>query len=288
VKTANKDNELWLQLTPGTFTDRGTQWGVGDECGRGRMVAWIDVDGDGWKDLFVGNEAPRPVSDPCDDPANGFLPEGSKVFLNQAGSGLTYSAVWSQFKNNTGVRCAVPVDYNRDGRMDLVSCSFRNNAATLYRNTGTGFVDSAIRLGNLADAAIADLNEDGISDLVTADINGATYRRGTGLGFATAVRIWQAPTNADGFDLAIGDVQGDGLEDIYLVTDSTTTSTNPTDRLFVNHGSFSFVALTPPSASGMGDCVAAVDVFGDGRDQFIVLNGADNAVGPVQLIAAAP
>ena len=113
---------------------------------------------------------------------------------------------------------------------------------------------------------IADLNEDGVSDLVTADINGATCRRGTGTGFATAVRIWQAPTNVDGFDLAIGDVQGDDLDDIYLVTDSTTTPTNRTDRLFVNHGSFSFVALTPPSASGMGDCVAAVDVFGDGRD----------------------
>jgi hypothetical protein len=37
----------------------------------------------------------------------------------------------------------------------------------------------------------------------------------------------------------------------------------------------------------MGDDVAAVDVFGTGVDQFLVLNGADTNNGPVQLIAAA-
>ncbi len=289
VKTANKDNELWLQLTPGQFTDRGTEWGVGDPCGRGRMVAWIDVNNDGWKDLFVGNQEERKIaSDPCNVPANGYLPEDAKIFLNNAGHGLTYSTQWSQFKTNIGVRCAVPIDYNRDGRMDLVSCSFRNNRATLYRNTGSGWQDmTSINLGQLADAVAADLDGNGIEDLVTADVNGASYRRGTSTGLAASVRIWQAPSNADGFDLAIGDLQGDGLPDIYLVTDSTNTKTNPTDRLFSNHGAFSFVALTPPGAGGMGDSVTAVDVNGDGQDQFVVLNGADSAAGPVQLIAAA-
>ena len=251
VKTANKDNELWLQLTPGQFTDRGTEWGVGDPCGRGRMVAWIDVNNDGWKDLFVGNQVERNVTDPCDNPANGYLPEDAKIFLNNAGRGLTFSAQWSAFKTNIGVRCAVPIDYNRDGRMDLVSCSFRNNRATLYRNTGSGWQDmsSTINLGNLANAAVADLNGDGIQDLVTADVNGASYRRGTATGLAAAVRIWQSPTNADGFDLAIGDIQGDGLQDIYLVTDSTNTNTNPTDRLFVNQGALAFVGA---HATGRG------------------------------------
>jgi hypothetical protein len=290
VKTAVKDNELWLQLTPGQFTDRGTEWGVGDPCGRGRMVAWIDVNNDGWKDLFVGNQVERNVTDPCDNPANGYLPEDAKIFLNNAGRGLTFSAQWSAFKTNIGVRCAVPIDYNRDGRMDLVSCSFRNNRATLLRNTGTGFADmsATINLGNLADAAVADLDGDGIQDLVTADVNGASYRRGLATGLAASVRIWQSPANADGFDLAIGDIQGDGLQDIYLVTDSTSSATNPADRLFSNHGAFTFVGLTPPSATGMGDSVTAVDVNGDGQDQFVVLNGADDAAGPVQLIAAAP
>ncbi|MFN8190917.1 MAG: VCBS repeat-containing protein [Nocardioidaceae bacterium] len=292
VKTAVKDNELWLQLTPGQFTDRGTEWGVGDACGRGRMVAWVDVDNDGWKDLVVGNQAERSdPDDPCNVAANGYLPEGTKVYLNNRGAGLAYAAAWSSFRPNMGTRCLVPVDYNHDGRIDLIGCTFRNNVALAYRNTGSGFVDvtSTLNLGKLADAAVADLNGDGIDDLVLADVNGATYRRGTATGFASAVRIFTAPGSADGFSLAIGDIQGDGLPDIYVVTDSTTSTTNPPDRLLVNHGAFSFVALTPPNTtSGMGDDVAAVDVMGNGVDQFLVLNGADTNNGPVQLIAAAP
>ncbi|MCB0908285.1 MAG: VCBS repeat-containing protein [Nocardioidaceae bacterium] len=292
VKTAEKDNELWLQLAPGQFTDRGTEWGVGDACGRGRMVAWVDVDNDGWKDLVVGNQAERSdPKDPCNVAANGYLPEGTKVYLNDHGAGLTYAAAWSSFRPNMGSRCLVPVDYNHDGRMDLIGCTFRNNVALAYRNTGSGFVDatSSLNLGKVADAAVADLNGDGVADLVLADVNGATYRRGTATGFASAVRIFTAPGSADGFALAIGDVQGDGLPDIYVLTDSTTSKTNPPDRLLVNHGAFSFVALTPPNTtSGMGDDVAAVDVTGNGVDQFLVLNGADTNNGPVQLIAAAP
>lgn len=289
VKTAEKDNELWLQLTPGQFTDRGTQWGVGDPCGRGRMVAFLDVNNDGWKDLFVGNQVGRPVSDPCDT-AGTYLPEGSKVFLNNAGRSLTYSAQWSTFRGNAGVRCAVPLDYNRDGRMDLLACTFRNNLAQLYRNTGSGFADAsaAVPIGKISDAAVGDLDSDGIPDLVMSDVNGLTYRRGLASGLGPSVRVWTAPSNADGLAVAIGDIQGDGLSDVYLVTDSTSSSTNPTDRLFVNHGGFSFVGLTPPAAGGMGDAVTAVDVYGDGRAQFVVLNGREKQVGPVQLIAAAP
>lgn len=291
VKTAVKDNELWLQLTPGQFTDRGTEWGVGDPCGRGRMVVFVDVNNDGWQDLFVGNQAERAVSgDPCNNPANGYLPEDAKVFLNNQGLGLTYSAAWSNFRPNMGTRCIVPFDYNHDGRIDLLGCTFRNNIALVYRNTGSAFVDAttALNVGKVSDAAVADLDADGIQDLVLTDVNGATYRRGTATGFAPAVRVFTAPGSADEFAVAIGDIQGDGLADIYVLTDSTSSSTNPPDRLLVNHGGLAFVGLTPPNTtSGMGDDVAAVDVFGTGVDQFLVLNGADTNNGPVQLIAAA-
>ena len=49
VKTALVDNEMWLQLTPGQFADVGTQWGLGDACGRGRYPAFLDVNRDGWR-----------------------------------------------------------------------------------------------------------------------------------------------------------------------------------------------------------------------------------------------
>jgi hypothetical protein len=290
VKIAKYDNELWLQLGPGQFTERGTEWGAGDPCGRGRRVAWLDVNRDRRPDLFVGNQAERDVpTDPCNNPANGYLPETPKVFINDAGRRLRYSSAWSKFQPASGSLCALPLDFNRDGRIDLLTCTSRDTRASLYRNTGSGFVDvsSTIPIGKVADAAIGDLNNDGINDLVLSDVNGVTYRRGLASGFGPSVRVWTAPANADGKAVAIGDIQGDGLQDIYVVTDSTRSSVNPDDSLLVNNGRFSFVPVRAPSARGMGDAVATV-AGRNGQDQFVVLNGLDTAIGPVQLIAAAP
>lgn len=66
------DNELWLQGPVGQFTEVGTAWGVGDLCGRGRSVAFLDANGDPYPDLYLANETPRNVTDPCDNPANGL------------------------------------------------------------------------------------------------------------------------------------------------------------------------------------------------------------------------
>ena len=78
-------------LTAGSFTEGGTQWGVGDSCGRGRFVTFLDANSDGWPDLFLGNETGRRVSDPCDNVANGYPNEESKLFLNTGGTGLVYA-----------------------------------------------------------------------------------------------------------------------------------------------------------------------------------------------------
>ncbi len=45
VKTG-KDNELWLQTSIGQFTEVGTAWGIGDECGRSQYVTFLHANGD--------------------------------------------------------------------------------------------------------------------------------------------------------------------------------------------------------------------------------------------------
>src|SRR5262245_15425534 len=42
------DNELWLQRSPGQFTDVGTAWGIGDVCGRSHYVAFLDANHDAY------------------------------------------------------------------------------------------------------------------------------------------------------------------------------------------------------------------------------------------------
>ena len=56
---AKKWNELWYQGPKGTWTDKAHRWGVEDVWGRGRHAAWIDLNGDRWPDLFLGNDEPR-------------------------------------------------------------------------------------------------------------------------------------------------------------------------------------------------------------------------------------
>ena len=60
-------------------------------------------------------------------------------------------------------------------------------------------------------------------------------------------------------------------------------------RVAVPYGLLSATQMrTLADIARRGDDVAAVDVRGNGVDQFLVLNGADTNNGPVQLIAAAP
>ena len=123
-----RDNELWLQQTPGQFTDVGTAWGIGDLCGRSHYVAFLDADGDPYPDLFVGNADPRVVSgDPCDNPANGLPSEQMKLLLDGGGSGFT-EAPASGISGYGGARCAVVNDYNGDGWDDLFVCGIAEPA----------------------------------------------------------------------------------------------------------------------------------------------------------------
>ncbi|MFZ0324241.1 MAG: hypothetical protein WAN48_08945, partial [Actinomycetes bacterium] len=131
VKPAWRDGELWLQTSFGQFTDVGTNVGIADPCGRGRREAFFDVNKDGWADLFVGNEIGRPVTDPCDDPANGYPSENPKLYLNRGADAVT--GKWLGFRlaqdfgvDDPGQHCAESIDANGDTWPDLLACRLGN------------------------------------------------------------------------------------------------------------------------------------------------------------------
>ena len=294
VKGATRDNELWLQTSVGSFTEVGTQWGVGDWCGRGRFVTFLDANADGRPDLFLGNETPRSVSDPCDNAANGYPNEESKLFLN-TGTGLVYAPNFYRFGAGPGQRCAVTLDYNRDGRTDLLACRLRNNVPRLYRNNGgTSFTEvaSAARLtSNVGDAVTGDLNKDGWTDLFFASGNACTYRLNTNGVFGNPVTVRALPSG-QARSVAVGDADGDGDLDLYCM--ARADGSNPNDYVMLNNGT-SWTSLTVPAAPGDGDEVTALLPFGvAGPTQFIALNGGNASEaggtggGPVQLIQTLP
>lgn len=296
-KDESINNELFLQTSAGVFSDRATASGVGEPCSRGRHVAVLDVNGDGWQDFFLGAQKERAASgDTCNQQSNYPYNEQSKVFVNRGddaqGSWLGFrpGTEWNVTQANTGNRFANRWDYNRDGRPDLVTGSFAGQRPFLYRNNGGSFTEVArsgqVPLPAVNGIEIADVSGDGIPDFVFADGTGFAYRAGTATGVSsTTVRIGTPPAGGRAWRVAVGDVNGDGLQDVYgLVAGSG--SGNPPDAVFVRTTGGGWQRHEAPGAGGDGNSVAAVQV-GD-RAQFVVLNGgnAENEnAGPIQLIA---
>lgn len=90
---------------------------------------------------------------------------------------------------------------------------------------------------------------------------------------------------ADGRDVAVGDAEGDGDLDIYVL--QGTNATVP-DLLLMNQGSGTSYTQFPgfPQAStGDGSRVQAIpDWKGTRRAAFLVNNGHEDSLGPRQLI----
>jgi hypothetical protein len=283
VKTG-MDNELWLQRSPGVFTDVGTDWGVGDVCGRTQFAAFLDANGDGFPDLYIGNAAPRPVTgDPCDDPANGLTDELSKLFINEGGTGFRYAPELGDWGYG-GDRCAEVADIDGDGWPDLLTCG-QPRMQLFHNDAGSGFTDVALANGltdRYNDAVFADLDRDGDPDLVTAGPGEFGYRLNTAGTFGAEQLIGLVPAGGQGWSVTVGDADGDRDLDVYgLITDMP-GRTNPGDRLYRNNA-LRFTAIAVPGARGVGDAVAALRGDRNARREFLVLNG-DDTVGPIQRI----
>ncbi len=191
----------WINNGKGTFTQT-QQITVGETT----TPALADVNGDGIPDLIYEDPANHAVLDVALGTGQGTF--GSpKSYTGQPGA-ATFSPV-------------IAGDFNGDGKPDIAWS--RNNLSggsvvIVFLNTGNGTFGSGTSyfMGTApVGLAVADMNRDGIQDLVVQDSWGGAVRVFYG-STTGALRTGPAIAFNSPSAIAVGDVTGDGIPDIVV------------------------------------------------------------------------
>ncbi len=125
-------SKLYRNLGNGKFEDVTAKAGLGDPTSKALGVTVIDIDGDGWPDLFVSNDT-----------------QPNKLYRNNRNgtfseNGMTAGVAYGEDGVARGAMGVDWADYDRSGRAGLLVGNFSNQMLGLYHNEGNGlFVDEA-------------------------------------------------------------------------------------------------------------------------------------------------
>ena len=235
-------NQLFQQQPDGTFVDVTASAGIGHE-GYGQGVAIGDVDNDGDVDVYVTNY-------------------GADVFYRNNGDG-TFALEGIGLSNEAWGTSATFGDYDRDGDLDLYAVNyvqfdpetvcrgkqsapdycnpqvFKPTTDRLFRNDGDGtFTDVTQQAGIAAmpgrglGVVCLDLTGDGWTDFFVANDGEANHLwvNQTDGTFAEEAILHGLAFNAYGqpegsMGIAVGDVNGDTLPDLFVTHLSGETNT---------------------------------------------------------------
>jgi hypothetical protein len=212
-------------------------------------LAGADLNGDGLMDVVTAS---------FDDGALG-------VFFNNKTSPGSFNP--ALVLNSPGASQVAIADMNGDGLPDLVSADF-NVSLFLQTSPGTFAAPIGLYAGGANWVALGDLNGDGAADVALADNVGVKILMHTGAAstttFAAPVSVFTQSPNANvagGNIVAIGDVDGDGLNDLVITDPGPTGGMATAVYILIQnpatHGTF----LTP-----VGYAIATQD-----RPQSILL-----------------
>jgi FG-GAP-like repeat/ASPIC and UnbV len=288
----------------GTFTDVTKGAGLLAHLAPTQTATWLDYDGDGWLDLFVGNETR----------AGGFEdPSPCELFHNNRDGTFTNVAPESRVDVVGFVKGVASGDYNNDGRPDIF-VSVQGSDNLLFRNDGASSDKRGWRFTNVAEEAgvtapinsfgtfFFDFDNDGWPDLFVAGWGSFEARTMAAdvaadyLGLPTAAErgrlyrnkgdgTFEDVTKAGGLykvvpamGLNFGDLDNDGWLDLYLGTGNPDFGTLIPNRMFRNADGRSFQDVTTAGNFGhlqKGHAIAFGDVDNDGdQDVFEEMGGA--------------
>jgi hypothetical protein len=260
-----------------------------------QTATWLDYNGDGWLDLFVGNESAIGDLNPCE------------LYHNNGDGTFTEVAAAVGVDVLGYVKGVVSGDFDNDGRPDLY-LSIAEAPNVLFRNEGPS-PDGGWRFANVSrtagveqphnsfPAAFFDYDNDGWLDIFVAPFQssaedvaadylglpttadrGRLYRnRGDGT-FADVTRDAGLYRVTPGMGMNYGDLDNDGWLDLYIGTGNPDFATLVPNLMFRNDRGRRFQDVTTAGNFGhlqKGHGVAFGDVDNDGdQDVFEKMGGA--------------
>lgn len=247
------------------FTNQFVNLDVRASLGEKMGASWGDYDNDGFPDLFLTNSR---LDQLYHNNGDGTFTDVTEV-AGVAGCHECYSAssLWW--------------DPDKDGDLDLFISSI-NGPNTFYLNQGDGtFADMTEAYGFPATgysitwmAIPLDVNQDGFQDLITINDthDNQVYLNRSGNSFLEASRAYRMDDDGAGMGAAIGDVNNDGLFDLYI-TQIYNHKPNP---LFINTGQQRF--SNEAEKYGVENCgwgwgTQFLDFDHDGDEDIAAVNG---------------
>ncbi|WP_454845626.1 Ig-like domain-containing protein [Pseudomonas farris] len=234
-------------------------------------MTWSDFNGDGYLDLFISRSLGSDLSTDTDE---------SRIYLNQGNDangnwlGMSQNEQSLKFGDSMDGGASFAVDWNHDGKMDVVEIPRRNatdssaqtGSPTVYLNqgnnvwSGTGqSISGSTTYDNITGATAVDYDWDGAVDLLM-------YRAGStsaGLDANTATSILVRNENvvADGTSLQIRILDKNGLNVFY----------GNTVKLYNSAGDVVATQIINPQSSASSNSQGLVSFYGlDANETYSV------------------
>lgn len=180
----SKRNLLFINQKNGTFKESAKEWGV-DDGGNATCATFFDYDNDGDLDFYLGNHADQFFS----NINTRFTPTLNMDEFNRQHFFRNDGNKFTDVSEKAGVvkmgycLSAAAADYNNDGLTDLYVCNDYHVPDCYYINNGDGTFTDQFDVAfkhsstNSMGSDVADVNNDGFSDLITVDMLSESPRR---------------------------------------------------------------------------------------------------------------